>query len=302
MKKSAYIIILNWNGYDDTLECVRSCLNQDYQPATIVIVDNDSDDDSESRLRAQFPQLVILQAGANLGYAGGNNLGIRYALEQNADYIWLLNNDTIIDTKALDELMGAAAIYPESGMIGSKILYYSEPSVINYAGGRIDADLGLSEHIGIYERDNHQFDVLSETGYITGCSLLVKRSVVERIGYMDESYFLYFEESDWCLKAKTHGFSLLYVPASIVYHKESVSTRKVSGATTYYMTRNRLFFISRNGTDVRWLERFRIDLVSLVKYACKNDFVQVRSMLAAYSHWLTGYAGCRSAPRKIRNG
>ena len=300
MPNTAYVIVLNWNGYADTIECVKSCLGLDYPSFHIVVVDNCSDDNSESILKMEFPQLAVLQTGKNLGYAGGNNVGIRYALDKKADYIWLLNNDTVVDPKALTELVKAAESEPAAGMAGSKILFYSEPTLIHYAGGMVDADLGISEHIGIYQKDNHQFDALSETGYITGCSLLVKRSLIEAIGFMDEAYFLYFEESEWCLRAKKHGFRLLYVPGSLVYHKESASTRKVGGAATYYMTRNRLYFISRNGTDAKWLTRFQVDLVTLLKHTFHRDFVQVRSMLAAYRHWITGYAGCRACLSKVK--
>lgn len=297
---TAYIIILNWNGYADTIECVNSCLNLDYPSFAIIVVDNCSSDGSEALIRRTFPQIVVLQSGGNLGYAGGNNVGIKYALERGAEYVWLLNNDTVVEPRALTTLVQALQNLPTAGMAGSKILFYADRSIINYAGGVIDPDLGSSEHIGIYQRDCYQFNEVSETGYITGCSLLTKCSVIEQIGLMYEGYFLYFEESEWCIKARRHGFSLLYVPDSIVYHKESASTRKIGGAVTYYMARNRLYFIARNANRANWITRFRIDLVSLLKHIYKKEFTMARSILVAYAHWLTGYAGCRSCVGKIK--
>lgn len=299
MSKLVYIIILNWNGFNDTIECVESCLKLDYHSYEIVLVDNCSSDGSEAILRKRFPKLTFIQTGANLGYAGGNNVGIRYALEKNADYFWLLNNDTVVDSKALTELVEILEMEPANGMAGSKILSYSQPSLIYYAGGWVDPNLGASGHVGMGQKDDHQFDVLMETGYITGCSLLVKRTVVEEIGFMDEAYFLYCEESEWCLNARRKGYRLMYVPRSVIFHKESVSTKKIKGAMTYYMTRNRLYFISKNGTDVEWLNRFRTDLCNLLRYMYKKQFVAARSMVAAYWHWVNGYMGRRDCPIKI---
>ncbi len=297
---NAYIIILNWNGLNDTIQCVESCRKLEFPSFRIVVVDNGSDDGSEVTLKKQFPWLDVLQTGKNIGYAGGNNIGIKYALEQKADYIWLLNNDTVVDPMALAELINVAETDPSIGMTGSKILSYMDPSRLYYAGGWIDVDLGDSGHFGYGETDDHRYDDVVDTGYITGCSLLVRSSVLDLIGYMDVDYFLYFEESEWCVKAKRHGFRLGYVPKSIVYHKESVSTRKISGAYTYYMTRNRLYFMSRNGNKIRWLKRLRTDLYYLLRCIIQMKLVHTCSIVAAYWHWWRGFTGQRESLCKCK--
>ncbi len=148
MNKSVSIIILNWNNHKDTIECVESCLKLDYSPYEIVIVDNASKDNSESILRKAFPCLKLIQTGANLGYAGGNNAGIRYALENNSEYIWLVNNDAVVDPQALSVLVAFAEANPSIGMVGSKILSYSDPSLLLSAGGKVNMRTGITEHLG----------------------------------------------------------------------------------------------------------------------------------------------------------
>lgn len=291
MNKSVSIIILNWNSHQDTIECVESCLALDYTPYEIVLVDNASADGSEDILRKAFPRLKLIQTGINLGYAGGNNIGIRHALEKNADYIWLLNNDTVVTPQALKVLIAHAESNPAVGLVGSKILSYSEPSRLLSAGGRVDMRTGLTEHIGFGCEDTGQFDQPLDTGYLTGCSLLAKRKVIEDIGFMNESYFLYFEETEWCVKAIRRGYRLMYAPASVVYHKESVSVRKIEGLIYYYLTRNRLYFIQRNGIGVQWHKRIAIDFIVLLRCITKKELRAARCILKAYWHWILGYKG-----------
>ncbi|MDD2337015.1 MAG: hypothetical protein PHD01_10615, partial [Geobacteraceae bacterium] len=160
--------------------------------------------------------------------------------------------------------------------------------------------LGDSEHIGRGCKDDGRFDLSKETGYITGCSLLVKRHVLEEIGLMNEDYFLFFEETDWCVRAERSGYKHVYAPKSVVYHKESVSVQKINGVMIYYLTRNRLYFIQRNGTGVKWLKRFAADFRVLLRYIYRWEPDQVRGILAAYQHWIRGYMGPVDKLVKIR--
>lgn len=299
--KLVYIIILNWNGSRDTIACVESCLNLEYPLFKIVVVDNGSDDDSETILKKRFPTITLIQTGANLGYAGGNNAGLRHAHLEQADYVWFLNNDTVVDPMSLAELVRISETEPAIGMTGSKILSFSEPSTLLYAGGRVDLATGTCVHIGMGEKDTGQYDTLTETGYITGCSLLVKRTVAAEIGPMDESFFLYYEETDWCLRAKNKGYRLMYVPTSVVFHKDSASTGKIKGSMLYYITRNGLYFLQRHGTDISWFGRFRTDMTNMLRFLYHKEFALAGCMVKAYMHWLRGLMGPADNPVRYKN-
>jgi GT2 family glycosyltransferase len=237
-----YIIVLNWNGWQDTMECVESCSKLTYPNFQILIVDNGSTDGSVMQLHERFPAIELLQTGKNLGFAGGNNVGIRHALEQGADYIWLLNNDTIVDPSALSELVHIAQLDDNVGIVGSKIFYYGKPDVIWFAGGWIRYSTGNCGHIGQQEKDKDRFEKVTEADYITGCSLLIKSNVINKVGLMDERFFLYYEDADWNLRVKEHKFKIYYVPSSKVWHKVSMAVGMGSPAAQYYLTRNSLLF------------------------------------------------------------
>jgi len=301
MNKSVSLIILNWNGLGDTIECVESCFRLDYPVFRIVLVDNGSSDGSETTLREMFPGVTFIQTGANLGYAGGNNAGIRNALVEGADYIWLLNNDTVVAPDALNALVTQAEADLSIGMVGSKILTYSRPTLLLYAGGRIDISTGETKHIGYGCEVDGPFDRAGDTGYITGCSMLVTRRLIEDIGLMNETYFLYFEETEWCVKAQRAGYRLVYAPGSVVYHKESAAARRMGGAMIYYMVRNRLRFIARNAARAHWLRRFVGDIRLLLSCIRKKDARSTRGILKAYRHWIAGYCGPEHAPERRRD-
>jgi GT2 family glycosyltransferase len=195
-----------------------------------------------SRLHEQFPSLDLVQTGKNLGFAGGNNVGIRHALEQGANYIWLLNNDTIVDSAALSELVRAAQLDDKVGIAGSKIYYYNQPNVIWFAGGWLKNWSGTAGNIGQSKKDEERYNKMAEVDFITGCSLLIKSRVVTRVGLMDERFFLLFEEVDWNQRVKKQGYKILYVPNSKVWHKVSVSIGIDSPASYYYIIRNSLLF------------------------------------------------------------
>jgi len=240
------IVILNWNGYQDTVACVESCLLSTYQSFHILIVDNDSTDNSEGLLRQRFPDLEILQTGSNLGFAGGNNVGIRRALASGADYVWLLNNDTIVAPDALTELVKVAESAPRAGMVGSKVLLHGEPDKIWFAGAFWTSDGANIHHRGFGEDDVGQYDEPCKVDALTGCSLLVRTELIKSIGLMREDYFLYSEDADWCRTAAEHGFDLIYAPAAKVWHKVSCSVGNSSSRQWYYYTRNACLLIERH--------------------------------------------------------
>ena len=242
----AAVIIVNWNGWQDTVACLDSCAGLEYANREIVVVDNGSTNDSVARIREAHPSVTLLETGANLGFAGGNNVGIRAAIDNGARYVWLLNNDTTVEPRALSALVEAVAADPDAGIAGSKITYFDHPDVLWYAGGEF-TPAGPVRHRGLDEPDTGQYDRLEETGFITGCSLLTTADVIERLGLLAEEYFLYWEEADFDWRVHAAGYKLLYVPGSVVRHKVARSLGESWGTTqTAYLVRNMLLFYRRN--------------------------------------------------------
>ncbi|MDP2182317.1 MAG: glycosyltransferase family 2 protein [Actinomycetota bacterium] len=287
------IILVNWNGLDVTLECVRSCLALDYPRFHIVIVDNGSAADSVSALRdafAQEPCVHLIEVGRNLGFAEGNNLGMRYAREADAGFVWLLNNDTEVDPGALSALIEAAEAHPEAGLLGSKIYFFDRPTTIWFAGAGIDPIDGHSYHIGEGEVDCGQFDAVRETEYITGCSILARTEVIDQIGGMSDDFFLYWEEVDWCARAAEAGWKLLYVPGSRVWHKVSSSFSGNRQLQLRYEMRNRLLFHKRHRRD-RLGRVMRHGVARVAYYAVRGHFGEVRGIGGGIIDFLRGRFG-----------
>lgn len=268
--KLVYVLILNWNGWQDTVECVESCYKLTYPDYRIIIVDNGSTDDSESILKASFPDIELLQSGANLGFSGGNNVGIRYALEHGADYIWLLNNDAVVAPDSLSELLKVAESDVRIGITGSKLYYYSDPNRIAFAGGFWKESPLYPLHRGVDETDHRQYDVVEDVDFITGCSLLIKSTIISDVGEMCPDFFLYWEDIDWNASASECGWRTVYVPSSCVWHKVSASTNALQGMKTYYSVRNRLLFLKRHRRSLLLSAFFRAVMICL-RYALKGQ-------------------------------
>jgi len=247
MQKKVYIIVLNWNGKEDTLACLESLRFTDYENYKVILVDNGSEDDSVKAVKAGFPEVEVVETGKNLGFAGGNNVGIEYAIKEGADYIFLINNDTTVHPDYLKELVEVGESDKKIGAVGSKIYYHGEPNRIWFAGGKINWLRNKGEHIGLDEIDEGQYDKIKEVGYLTGCALLIKREVVEEVGVLEDDYFLYYEDADYSLRVKNAGYKVIYAPKSKIYHKVSRSTKPGSPSYIYYHARNGLVNARRNG-------------------------------------------------------
>jgi GT2 family glycosyltransferase len=219
-----YIIILSWNGKNDTVECLRSLQLLEYSRCKLLLVDNASSDGTVEAVRQNFPEVELIVNERNLRFAGGNNVGINYAVAHGAEYVLLLNNDTVVDRALVRTLVDAAESAPAAGMAGPKIYYYHERNRLWYAGGEIDWKKGWMWHVGVREDDQGQYDKRTETDFISGCCMLVKRRVIETVGAFDESYYIYGEDVDWCVRASRAGFLLEFVPQAKLWHKLSVSS------------------------------------------------------------------------------
>ncbi len=241
MKKVA-VVILNYRVADLTVESILSVKKSTYKNIKIIVVDNNSEDNIGEKLK-DFPEVEFIPSKENLGYSGGNNLGIKKALADGADYIFILNSDATVSSGAIDHLVTAA----EEGMgdvLGPKILF-PESKVIWYAGGGFDKENVLGKHRGVDEKDEGQYNKVEGTDYVTGAALFVKREVFEKIGLLDEKYFRDYEDSDFWLRASRAGFKVLFVPKALVYHENAQSTGLGSPLQDYYITRNRMLFAAK---------------------------------------------------------
>ncbi|MBI3963558.1 MAG: glycosyltransferase family 2 protein [Candidatus Kerfeldbacteria bacterium] len=244
------IILVNWNGYDDTAACLQSLRAQRYPNANIYLVDNGSQNNEGQRLAAAFPEVALLLNRENLGFTGGNNAGIRRALQDGAAYVLLLNNDTVVDPDFLVHLVAFLASRPAAGIAGSKILYH-DTRTIWFAGGYLQYWTGFARHMAKGMPDaQYTRRAAFDVPFVTGCCLLVRREVIERIGPLHDAYFAYFEDVDWCFAARQAGWSSWVVPTSILWHKKGGSgatrgTNRLSPTQAYYQARNAFIFARR---------------------------------------------------------
>lgn len=258
-----FIVIVNWNGITDTLACLDSLSAANWKgiEGTVVIVDNGSTDDSLKKLRKwknSVFTLHIIENIKNLGFAGGNNVGIVYSLSENPDYIVLLNNDTIVDKDMCIEFVKAAHQNPKAGILSPKIYFakgyefhkdrYTNNQlgkVLWSVGGDIDWNNVYAPNRGVDEVDTGQYNTNQSVDFATGACMLVRPEVFREIGMFDEKYFLYLEDVDLCMRAKKKGYDIVYTPKPIVWHKVSQSSAIGGGLNDYYTTRNRLLFARR---------------------------------------------------------
>jgi len=249
------VIVLNWNGLDLTLDCLESLLATTWPNLDVYLVDNASSDGSVEAVQEKYAGRVkIIVNGTNLGFAGGNNIGIDRALNDGADYVLLLNNDTVVAPGMVGHMADLLVQNPEAGIAGPKIYYHNPPDQIWFAGGEVFLARAIARHIGIREKDTGQYDTLKETDYITGCALIARREVFERIGKLDPVYVAYFEDTDFCMRARRAGYKIYYVPAGKVWHKISASTGGQLGAKKIKRKfRSTRIFFGRYARPWHWL-------------------------------------------------
>ena len=239
------IITLNWNNTAVTCDFLRSVRSQNtYSNIEVIVVDNDSRDDPTADFLAVYPEARVIRNPANLGFAAGNNAGIR---EAGGEYLFIVNNDTEFTPSLLEGLVAVFREYPDAGMVSPKFHFYFEKGTIEYAGYEpINILTGRNGMIGHKQRDEGQFDRLTRTPYVHGGGMMVSRQVIGDVGLMPEQFFLYYEELDWSEQVRRKGYAIYYQPASLIYHKESMTTGKSSPLKTFYLTRNRIMFMRRN--------------------------------------------------------
>ena len=264
------IISINYNQGAVTCAMVASLLRVTYPRIEIIIVDNASPNDESELISQQFPQVKYIRSKQNLGFAGGNNLGLEHAT---GEYLLFLNNDTEVAPGFIEPLVQLFKHNPKAGIASPKIIYYGSDNVIQYAGSKgINPWTGRSITIGNLENDHGQYNRSHPTQLADGAAMMVPREVIATVGSMPEMYFLYYEELDWCESIKRAGYTCHYVAESTIYHKESTSVGKSSVMKTYYMNRNRLLFIRRNVNGwARWTSTFVFLAAALPKKALSHS-------------------------------
>ena len=284
---SVVCVVLNYNGWQDTIACVRSLLAQDYPALHILIVDNASPNDSVTHLRAALPGVELLIAAANDGFAAGCNLGTRLALARNADFVWLLNNDTIAPPDTLTKLVATAQQNPRVGITGTVLRYMHAPAEIQaWGGGSILRSFGYSTHF-------HAPTPLRSNSFLTFASVLLRREMLTEIGLLDDGYFMYFEDADLCFRAQAAGWQLAVAADTAVLHKEggSSSPSRTNPNLDRRVTASGIRFLARYGRP-RLLAPTLFVLSRLARRLVRGDLLGLRAVLH----------GMRDAHRKPTTG
>lgn len=289
------IVTINYNQLTHTVELLNSLKNVDYPNIEVIVVDNNSKVDPTQTLQSKSPSSILVKSEVNLGFAGGNNLGLKKA---KGEYILFLNNDTEVKPDTISILVDFFEAEPKAGICCPLILFHNSGDIIQYAGSTsINVLTGRNSRIGFMQKDSGQFSQPYETSFAHGAAMMFRKSVIEQVGPMPELYFLYYEELDWCEKIKNYGHRIYVVPESKIYHKESISTGKNSTLKTYYLTRNRLLFMRRNTKGIPKLIFILFFILFAIPKQClkfifSGQLVHVREIIKAIlwniSHQKTG--------------
>ena len=341
------IIILNWNGWPDTLECLASLQRLSYPNFQVIVVDNGSVDDSVAKIKdwcegkipvqTHFSELeprlkpvalldysrrdaesggdirreaeveanpsqrriFLIQTGENLGFVGGNNVALRYCLKKDYGYLWLLNNDTVVDSASLEEMIKIAESDGTIAVLGPMILFYSRPRCIYSAGlslskfGRRVRRIGNMKHL-----DTPAFNARKDVEGIAGCALLIRQAAVRTIGLLDERYFLYMEEADWCTRAAQKHYRCVYVPRARIWHKGWASIQDDPQLMDYYLARSQVLYLKKFSSGARLAldvlaYGVRSFLAAVWKSLRTGDFRSWRAHGLGLAHGFSGNYGYR---------
>lgn len=278
-KSLVSIVTINYNTTPVTRDLLRSLRTVSYPSLEIIVVDNASADKSCRSLKDEFPEINLIESGKNLGFSGGNNLGIRAS---RGDYVLLVNNDVEVTPGFLEPMLAVFRQDPTAGMVSPKIVYYNRGELVQYAGSNgINPWTGRGKKRGSLQVDNGQFDFVQETQLVHGACLMVSRELLEKAGMLHEEYFLYYEEHDWAERAKKKGFKMYYAGTSKIYHKASVTTGSESPLKSYYMARNRIMFLRRNVEPPAFFAAMFIFLFlatpkNILSYTARARFMNLR--------------------------
>lgn len=245
------IVLVHLNAYDDTARCLHSLKTMTYPNTEVIVVDNGSVDGTGYRLKDEFPNVTHIRSDENTGFTGGNNIGIEYSLAHNCDHVLLLNNDTIVTPGYLEPLVKRLLTSDNISAVSGKIYFYpqsynGQDKIIWYAGAFQKWHTGY-HHIGVFEEDIGKYDTAEITEYASGCLMLMRGDLLRSMGMLSKEYFIYWEESDWCMRARERGYVCWYEPKSLIYHNfKSAPLGKETPFYMYMQTRNSFLFASRH--------------------------------------------------------
>lgn len=263
MMQTVFIVILNYNGKSDTLECLKS-FQAVTTPHQIVVVDNGSTDESVSAIKETFPDVIVIETGSNLGYAEGNNVGVRYSLEKGADYILILNNDTVVNSNILEGFLAT-----KKPIQGAKAYLYEDWTRLDHFGGIWNIKRGKFDLIANRKIDEDKWKKTLELDYLCGCALFIHAEVFKKVGLFEPRFFLYWEDCDFCFRAKKMGYQILTCPQAMLWHKVSRSFKGEKASKIYFGWRNRLLWIERNCSKkeglVLFIKVLLPEIVQLIK-------------------------------------
>ncbi len=293
-------VILNTNRREDTLACLESLRRVSYSNHRVIVLDNASTDGSVEVIRSSYPAARVIPLEQNLGYAGNNNVGIRLALEQGAGWVFVLNEDTVVDSACISHLVEVGESDPATGIVGPLVYHYDEPDIIQSAGGILDGRWN-SIHTGQNEKDCGQFSRPRKVDWISGCAILVRREVIEQVGGLDERFFYYWEETEWCVRARRKGWQIFHVPAAKIWHKGVQRNYQPSPNVTYYATRNRFLLLSKHQAPLRvWAGSILQTARTLASWTVKPKYRFLRdhreAMMQGTMDFLRHRWGARPSP------
>jgi GT2 family glycosyltransferase len=270
-------VILNTNRRSDTLECLASLAQTTYERHKVIVLDNASTDGSVEAIQAAFPLVEVLRLTSNTGYAGNNNVGIKAALAQGADWVFVLNEDTILTPDCIQQLVAVAEQDPRIGIVGPLVYHHNEPTVIQSAGGVLGPNWE-ARHLGQNEDDIGQYVIPREVEWVSGCAILVRSSAINESGMLDERFFYYWEEVEWCLRLGQAGWIVRHVPAAKLWHKGVQRNYAPKPSVAYYNTRNRFLMLEKLNAPVRvrigtWLQILR----TLMSYTVRPKWRSMRA-------------------------
>ena len=288
MRAKVGIVLVNYNGLKFQQQCLDTLKKISYDNYEIIVVDNGSTDGSVEVVKENFKDVVILETGKNNGFARGCNIGIKYAIDNACEYILLLNNDTEVDKEFLSNMMDVAE-KDSKNIVTCKMYYYNPSDIIWSAGGAIKWNKGITYHFGEDKPDTYETEKGKYVEFTPGCCILAYKDAFKDIGYLDEKYFMYYEDTDFCVRAKLNNYKIWYEPTSKLYHKVSSSSGgEYSKLSVYYQNRNRLYFINKHIRNkfyplayfyltrfikcIQYIIKGRIDLIKVTYKAVKDYY------------------------------